>query len=704
MSHTTRLTAPDPSLTPAPRAERLPVVHLAHGHERQDDYAWLRAENWQEVMRDPATLDPEIRGYLEAENSYCEAVMGQWDSLVDDLHKEMIGRIKDDEEAPPSPRGPYEYLSRFEKGGQHRRYLRRPRGGGPEELLFDADAVSKDFDFYNLGGFGVSPDHKLLAVAEDTQGDEAYRLRIKNLETGDWLPDSLYPISGNFTWIETNGGLLYTTLDESHRASKVWRHLLGQEAGADQLVYEELDGVWQVSLGKSNSRRFHMISRGTSGSNAVYIMDASDEAAVPRLVAEPQPDVHYSLEDHGDRFFILTNRDGATNFKICTAPLEAPGPENWQTWLEDSPTCLIEHMELFEGYLVRDETERALPRIVVHDLASGEEHVIEQAEEAYCLTHFGASEFDTNVTRFSYHSPTTPTQIFDYDMATRERRLVYSQEVPSGHDASRYKVERFFTKAADGAEIPVTVLRLADQVLDGSAPLFVYGYGSYGLSQSAGFSVTRLSLVDRGVVYATAHTRGGMDMGYQWYLDGKLDKKLNTFTDFIAVSEDLCQRGYGRKGEIAAMGGSAGGLLMGAVANMRPDLFKAMIASVPFVDVLTTILDADLPLTPGEWTEWGNPIEDEAVYRRMLSYSPVDNVVAQDYPHMFVTAGLSDPRVTYWEPAKWVAKLRSRKTDSNCLIFKTNMTAGHFGVSGRYDRLIEVAEEYAFVIRAFALD
>ncbi len=695
------LTAPDAERLPAPKAKKVPVIHTAHGHERLDNYAWMRADNWQEVMRDPATLDPEIRAHLDAENAYCEAVMGDWGGLIGELHKEMIGRIKDDDEAPPSARGPYEYLSRFEKGGQHRRYLRRPRGGGPEELLFDANAVSKDFDFYNLGGFGVSPDHKLLAVAEDTQGDEAYRLRIKDLETGNWLEDSLYPISGNFTWIETSGGLLYTTLDDSHRASKVWRHLLGQDGAKDALVYEETDGAWQVSLAKTNSRRFHMISRGTSGSNAVFLMDAGDEAAEPRLVAEALPDVYYSMEDQGDRFFILTNRDGATNFKICTAPLDDPRADNWQTWLAASETCLVEHMELFDGYLVRDETERALPRIVVHDLASGEEHTIEQDEEAYCLTHFGASEFDTRVTRFSYHSPTTPTRIYDYDMATRERSLVYQQEVPSGHDPARYKVDRFFTKAKDGAEIPVTVLRLADQALDGSAPLFVYGYGSYGMSQSAGFSVTRLSLVDRGVIYAVAHTRGGMDMGYQWYLDGKLENKVNTFTDFIEVSEDLCARGYGREGEIAAMGGSAGGLLMGAVTNMRPDLYKAIVASVPFVDVLTTILDADLPLTPGEWTEWGNPIEDESVYQRMLAYSPLDNVTAQAYPHMFVTAGLSDPRVTYWEPAKWVAKLRELKTNESCLIFKINTTAGHFGVSGRYDRLIEVAEEYAFVLRAF---
>ena len=465
-------------------------------------------------------------------------------------------------------------------------------------------------------------------------------------------------------------------------------------------MFEEKDPGFFAGVSKTESERFILIGAGDHQTSEAYFL--SDKDAEPQLIAARSVGVEYSATDCGDKWLILTNRGDAEDFKLVEAPLGNPSPENWKDFVPHKQGHLISAIQVFKNFFVRLERVKGLPRIVVHELSNGAEHEIAFEEQCYGLGMGGGYEFDTTEMRFSYSSPTTPSQVYDYNMADRSRVLKKEQEIPSGHDPLDYVTERVFAKASDGRQVPITLLYKAGTKLDGSAPLLLYGYGSYGLSMPASFSTTRLSLVDRGVIYAVAHIRGGMEMGYHWYREGKTINKLNTFTDFIRCAEHLIDAGYSHKGGIAAFGGSAGGMLVGAVANMRPDLFKAIVAQVPFVDVLTTMCDESLPLTPMEWPEWGNPLVDQETYDRIASYSPIDNVEAKDYPHIMVTAGLTDPRVTYWEPAKWVAKLRELKTDNNLLLLKTNMDSGHGGASGRFDSLKESALIYAFLLKVFS--
>ena len=700
-----------------PIAAKRPTELTRHGNTRTDDYAWLRDPDWRRVMREPAALDGEIRAYLEAENAYAQEVLAPVEDLRLALVAEMKARIKQDDSSVPSADGDYAYYRRYAVGGQHPVFCRRAivpgaagtagTAGAAEEVLLDGDREARDVPYFRVAAAEHSPDHTRLAYAADRTGGEEYGIRVRDLVRGADLADAIERASGDIVWAGDGSVFYYIALDANHRPSRVYRHALGSDPGADPLIHEEADAAFYLSLDRTEDRRFVTITAHSHAlTTEVHLIDATDSSAndpsaTPRLFARRADGVAYEVSAHDDRFLILTNADGAVDFKIMQAPLDDRA--SWRDLVPHRPGRLIRRMLVFADHLVRLERENGLPRIVITRLADGEEHDIAFAEEAYELRLVPGYRFDTATLRFAYASPTTPEQVFDYDMNGRTRVLMKQQDVPSGHDPAAYVTRRITATSYDGAQVPITVLHRRDTAIDGSAPLLLYGYGAYGISMPAGFATNRLSLVDRGFVYAIAHIRGGTEKGYQWYFDGKLANKINTFLDFIAAAEALVGAGYTSAGRIAAHGGSAGGMLMGAVANMRPDLFRAIIADVPFVDVLTTMCDAELPLTPPEWSEWGNPIEQSDAYARIQAYSPYDNVIAQPYPHMLVTAGLTDPRVTYWEPAKWVARLRALKTDGNPLVLRTNMEAGHGGAAGRFDKLDEVARAYAFALLAFGM-
>lgn len=687
----------------APLAKRRPVASIHHGVELTDDYAWLRAANWQDVMRDPSVLDAEIRAHLEAENTYTEAQLADTRALREILFAEMKGRIKEDDSTVPSPDGSFEYYTSFVTGGQYPLLARRPRGGTGETVLLDGNREALGKSYWQLGAAAHSHDHRLLAYAVDDKGSELFTIRIRDLETGQDLLDSIPDTRGGVVWARDNRTLFYTRLDANHRPLYVYRHTVGTPAEADVLLYEEKDVGFYVGVGETQSGRFIQIDAHDHQTNEIYLIDAFAPHSGMRLVAPRRHGHEYQVEHHGERLIITTNSGGAEDFRICEAPIDAPEEENWREILAHKPGRLIIETVAFRDHLVRLEREDGLPRIVIRRLADGTEHAIAFDEEAYSLSMSAGYEFDTSMLRFVYSSMTTPAQVFDYDMEVRERTLRKTQEVPSGHDPGDYVTRRIQAPAPDGELVPISILYRKGTPLDGSAPLFLYGYGSYGIPIPASFSTTRLSLVDRGFIYAIAHVRGGKDKGYRWYTEGKLDKKLNTFTDFIAAGEHLAKLGFTRRGSIVANGGSAGGMLMGVVANMAPDLFLGIIADVPFVDVLNTMLDETLPLTPPEWPEWGNPIVSKADFDIIRSYSPYENVERKAYPHILAYGGLTDPRVTYWEPAKWVARLRERNTSTNLLLLKTNMEAGHGGASGRFEQLKEIALDYAFALRIAGL-
>jgi oligopeptidase B len=675
-----------------------------HGQTLTDEFAWLRADNWQTVMRDPSALDPEIRAYLEAENAYAAATMEDTASLQAALLAEMKGRIKEDDSSVPSRDGPFAYYTRYREGGQHPIVCRQPRDGGDEQVLLDGDALAQGKAFFQLGFSRHSPNHEMLAWLADEAGSEFYTARIRNVATGADLADIVPEATGAVVWSADSAAFYYVRLDAQHRPSHVMRHRIGTPASHDTMVFESTDPQYFIGLSETQSRRFAEISVHDHETSEVLLLDLHDDSAVPQLIAAMETGVQYEPEHHPalngqPALIIRTNAGGAEDFKIVTTPLAQPGRANWRDLVPHRPGTYILAFGVLADWLVRLEREDGLPRIVVRRLDSGEEHVIAFPEEAYALGTSGGFEFQTDMLRFTYSSMTTPNEVWDYDLARRTRVLRKREQIPSGHDPANYVTRRIAAVAPDGETVPISLLHHKDTRIDGTAPGLVYGYGAYGLSIPAAFSSNRLSLVDRGFVYAIAHVRGGTDKGWRWYIEGKLAKKPNTFTDFIACVEHLIAQRFVSKTSVVAQGGSAGGMLIGAVANMRPDLFAGLIGEVPFVDVLTTILDDTLPLTPPEWPEWGNPREDIGAFRTIQSYSPYDNVRAQDYPAMLVLAGLTDPRVTYWEPAKWVARLRSRRTNAKLLAFRTNLDAGHGGASGRFDRLKEIALAYAFALK-----
>jgi oligopeptidase B len=682
-----------------PRAARRPNVTTWHDVELVDDYAWLKAENWQDVMREPTALDPEIRAYLDAENAYCEAQLSETRALQEDLFTEMRGRLKEDDSSVPAPDGQFAYYSSFVAGGQYPLIRRCARSGGAESVLLDGNVEAEGKPYWDLGGFQHSPDHRLLAYASDDKGSELYTVRVRDLATGQDLPDSIPDTRGGVVWANDSKTLFYVRLDDHHRPLHVYRHVLGTPVEDDVLVYAEKDIGFYVAISSTQSAKFVLIEAHDHQTSETHLIDADSPFDAPRVV-EPRNIGHeYSVEHHGDKVIITTNSEGAEDFRIVEAPVSAPGMENWHELIPHRPGCLVLDTILYRQHMLRLERENGLPRIVVRRLSDGNEHIISFPEEAYSLGISAGYEFDTTTTRFVYSSMTTPAETYDYDMETRERTLRKRQQVPSGHNPADYVTRRLYAPAPDGETVPVSILYHKDTPLDGSAPVLLYGYGAYGISIPASFSTTRLSLVDRGFIYAIAHIRGGKDKGYHWYKDGKLAHKLNTFTDFIAAGEYLVAQGLTKRGRIVANGGSAGGMLMGVVTNMAPELFLGIIADVPFVDVLNTMLDKELPLTPPEWPEWGNPITSREEFENIHSYSPYENVEAKAYPHIFAYGGLTDPRVTYWEPAKWVARLREKNTSDNLIILKINMEAGHGGASGRYEQLREMAADYAFALK-----
>lgn len=680
-----------------PVAKKIPVVIEQLGRTRTDDYHWMKDDNWQAVLRDPTLIKSEVKEHLLAENAYREAMMASTLPLQEAMFAEMRGRIKEDDSSAPAADGAWEYYVRYNTGDQHPLYCRKPRGGGAETILLDANVLAEGKAYSEVSSASHSPDHTLFAYAEDAQGSEVHKIYVKDLATGAVLPDPIESANGDFTFSPDSQWIFWTNRDDNGRPDKIFRR--PARGGATALVYQEEDEGMFMGVDRTADDRFIVIGILNQETSEARYIPASDPTATP-VVLEPRVvATRYDVDHWGDRWVIRTNADDAIDFKIVQAPTATPGKAHWTDLVPHTPGRFIEGLNLTRDHLARQERADANTRIIIRDRA-GAEHEIAVDEPAFALSLSGASEFETTQTRYTYNSPSTPTQTFDYDMATRTRTLRKTQEIPSGHNIADYVVERLNAPASDGQLVPVTVLRRKTTPIDGSAPLLLYGYGSYGIPMPASFSTGRLSLVDRGWIYAIAHIRGGSDKGWGWFLNARKMTKKNTFTDFIAAAEHLIDRKYATAGHIVAQGGSAGGLLMGAVNNMRPDLWAGVIGQVPFVDVINTMSDTSLPLTPPEWPEWGNPIEDPEAYDYMMSYSPYDQVSAKPYPAVLATGGLSDPRVTYWEPEKWVAKLRPATTSGKPVLLKINMEAGHGGAAGRFDYLKEVAHDYAFAVWA----
>ena len=681
---------------PTPRRDPTAITQL--GRIRVDDYAWMKDENWKEVLRDPKVLRADIREHLTAENAYTTAILADTEALQAQLFAEMKGRIKEDDSSVPASDGAWDYYVRYEIGAEHPVHGRRPRGRSDGEVvLLDEQALAKDKAFFQVGATHHSPDHRLYAWAADEQGSEYYTIRVKDLATDETLAFQIDSAYGDFTFSPDSAWLFWIWRDENARPSKVFRR--SARGGEDVLVYEEADEGMFLGLGTTSDDSHIVIHVGNQETTEIWLIDAANPTAAPAVAEPRRVGVKYELDHWTDRWVIRTNDDGAIDFKLAQSAATVPTKDSWVDFVGYQPGHYITGFAAFADHLVRVERVNANDRIVIMPRV-GAEHIVAFDEEAHALSLEGGYEYATPLTRFVYQSPTTPRQTFDYDMATRERTLRKTQEIPSGHDPARYVARRMMAPAPDGELVPITVLMLKDTPLDGTAPLLLYGYGSYGHAMEPSFSIRNLSLVDRGWIWAVAHVRGGSDKGWGWFLDGRKANKTNTFTDFIACAEHLAANGYGARGRMVAYGGSAGGMLMGTIANMRPDLWAGIIAAVPFVDVLNTMSDTTLPLTPPEWPEWGNPLEDATAYDQIAAYSPYDNVSAKPYPAILATGGLSDPRVTYWEPQKWVAKLRASTTGDAPMLLKINMEAGHGGASGRFDFLKEIALDYAFAIWA----
>jgi oligopeptidase B len=697
------VTAPQKPTPPPVRKDEKTITQL--GRTRVDEYHWMKDERWQEVLKDPSVLRADIREHLVAENAYTAAMMAGTEALQDKLFQEFKGRIKEDDWSVPAPDGAWDYYTRFVVGAQHPIYARRPRGkDAGEEILLDVDALAKGKAFYKVGATAHAPGHGLYAYAVDDQGSEVWSVKVKDLSSGADLPEPIENCYGSFTWSPDGAYIFWVFRDDNGRPAKIFRRPARGGAKDDALVYEEADDGFFLDVGVTEDKSFILIACGNNETSEYRYIPAKTPTAAPRMFAARKTGVLYTPTVWDGRWRILTNTDGAVDFQVMTAPFGRTERVHWKPWIAHAPGRYIEGVAAFTDHFVRLERSNALPRLIVRARTDGAEHEIAQAEEAYDLSFISGYEYDTASMRFLYESPSTPRQWFDYDMTARTRVLRKTQEIPSGHDPSRYIVRRFTAKAKDGAEIPVTLLALKSTPLDGSAPTLLYGYGSYGLSLEANFGSRNFSLVDRGWLYVTAHVRGGAEKGRQWFEDGRKEKKANTFTDFVAVADHLIAEKMTSARRIVALGRSAGGLLMGAIANIGPDRFGGVIAGVPFVDALNTMSDESLPLTPPEWPEWGNPLTDEKAYDTIAAYSPYDNVADRPYPPILATAGLSDPRVTYWEPEKWIARLRDRAPKAGPYLLKMNMDAGHAGAAGRFDYLKEPAFDFAFAMKALGAE
>jgi oligopeptidase B len=672
-----------------PLARRVPHSFTCHGVTIEDPYAWLRDPGY------PQVTEAEVLGYLDAENAYFEAEMAPHRKLVDTVFAELKGRVKDDDSSVPQKNGDYRYWTAFDAGGDYAKWYRRPVAGGPDAVILNEPELAKGHEFFRLGGAAVSPDARLLAYATDTNGSERFVLRVRDLATGTDLPDVIENWRYGLVWAADSKSFLYTDADENWRSKTVWHHRLGDAQSADRVVYREPAQEFGVSLGRTQSRAFATLSSGDGSSNEVRLLPTADFTAEPVLISPRKENRRYDVDEREGFLYIRVN-DTHVNFRVATAKVASPG--TWTELIAGSDRHYLLGITSFENLLAIEERIEGLSQIRLRDYDSGAERYIAFPEASYVAGLAGNPEYQVDRLRLSYQSMVTPSTVYDYHLADGRLETLKVREIPSGYDKTKYATERLMATARDGTLVPVSVVYRKDFRKDGSGRLHIYAYGAYGHAVPPGFSANRLSLLDRGFACAIAHIRGGDDLGYQWYLDGKLDKRTNTFNDFVDVTRFMIAQGFASAGRVTAAGGSAGGELMGAIVNQAPELYGAVAAHVPFVDVLNTMLDDTLPLTPGEWSEWGNPITDKKAFDLIRSYSPYDNVSAQNYPAMLVTAGLHDPRVTYWEPAKWVAKLRATKTDSNVLLLKTNMGAGHGGKSGRYTALEEDAEEYAFFL------
>ncbi len=678
-----------------PVAEKIAKELIAHGDTRVDNYYWMRLSDEEKNAEKPWEHAQKVLDYLNAENAYKDGMMKHTLKLQKDLFDEIVGRIKKDDESVPYRDNDYYYYSRYVEGGEYPVYCRKKGSlDAEEEIMLNVNELAEGYDYYQIGGMSVSEDNKILAYGVDTVSRRRYTVYFKNLETGELLADNIPNTTGGVTWANDNKTVFFSTKDEvTLRPDRIKSYVLGDEK-PKEVFYEE-DETFSTYVYKTKSKKYLVIGSSQTLSTEYRVLEADNPTAEFRIIQPREKDLEYSIAHFGNDFYIRTNIDGAKNFKLMKTPVDKTGKENWVDVIAHRDDVLLEGFEIFSKFLVVDERIKGLTNLRVIKWDGGD-YYIDFGQETYSAYISVNPEFDTDMLRYVYSSMTTPSSTFDYNMNTKERILLKEQEVLGDFDKENYETRRLFATAADGVEIPISLVYRKGIQLDGNNPTLLYAYGSYGYSMDASFSSVRLSLLDRGFVYAIAHVRGGQEMGRWWYEDGKLLNKKNTFTDFNSCAAFLIDEKYTSSEKLFAMGGSAGGLLMGAILNMQPELYKGVVAAVPFVDVVTTMLDETIPLTTFEWDEWGDPREKE-YYDYMLSYSPYDQVKAMDYPNILVTTGFWDSQVQYWEPAKWVAKLRDMKTDDNLLLFHINMEAGHGGVSGRYRRYKETALQYAFI-------
>lgn len=683
-----------------PIAKKEPKDLSIHGDTRVDNYFWMRLSDEQKEADSADAQTQDVLDYLNAENAYTKEKMAHTETFQKNLFEEMKGRIKEDDESVPYKKNGYFYITRYEKGGEYPIHSRKKESlEADEEILLNVNDLAKGYEYYATGGLSVSPNNSILAFGEDTVSRRQYSIRFKNLETGEYFEDRIGNTTGGVAWANDNKTVFYTKKDpQTLRSNQIYRHVLGTPVEQDELIFEENDETFYSYVYRMKSGKYLVIGSSSTLTDEVRILDADNPTGKFKVFHPRERGLEYGITHIEDKFYIMTNADGATNFKVMSCDVNNTSKESWKEEIAHRPETLIEGVEMFKKFMVVSERTNGLINLRIMNKENNDEHYIKFDEETYSTGTSVNLDFDSEVLRISYTSLTTPSSVIDYNMITKEKTVLKEQEVLGGKfDKSNYVAERVIATAPDGVQVPISLVYRKDIDRTKANPLLLYGYGSYGASMDVYFSTVRLSLLDRGFVYAIAHIRGGEDLGRQWYEDGKLLKKKNTFTDFIACGDHLVKEGYTDSTQLFAMGGSAGGLLMGAVINMKPELWKGVVAAVPFVDVVSTMLDESIPLTTGEFDEWGNP-KDEEYYHYIKSYSPYDNIEAKDYPNLLITTGYWDSQVQYWEPAKWIAKLRDMKTDNNLLLMDCNMEVGHGGASGRFESLKEVALEYAFLL------
>lgn len=686
-----------------PRAKKSTEILTIHGDTRKDDYFWMRLSDEQKEAETPDAQTQDVLDYLKAENDYLDAVMAPSKGLQQKLYDEMVARIKQEDNSVPVNRQGYSYYHRFEKGADYPLICRKAlKENAVEEIMLNGPEMGKDQAYFDIGSYAVSPDNQLLAYSVDWVSRREYVIYVKDLGSGQVFTDKIEDTEGDPVWANDNKTLFYTKKDPvTLRSNQIYRHVIGTDASQDKLVYEEKDETFSCSISKTKSDAYLIIWCYSTLSTEIRYLDASTPRGEWKIIQKRERDLEYSVSHYGDYFYIITNKDEAKNFKLVRTPVTATSKDNWEDVIPHRKDVLLEDISVFKDFYVLSERKNGLNQIRVVRWDNGEDHYVSFQDPTYAAYLGENPDFDTDKLRFHYTSLTTPGSVYEFDMHTHTRELLKQMEIMDPNfSIDNYTSERVYAKAQDGTMIPMSIVYKKGTPLDGSAPLLLYGYGSYGYSMDPYFSSSRLSLLDRGFIYVIAHIRGGQEMGREWYENGKLLKKKNTFTDFIDCAEHLIAEKYTSKEHLYAMGGSAGGLLMGAVVNMRPDLWNGVIADVPFVDVISTMLDESIPLTTGEFDEWGNP-KNKTYYEYMKSYSPYDNVEAKDYPNLMIITGYWDSQVQYWEPAKWVAKLRATKTDNKLLVMYCNMDVGHGGASGRFEALKEAAMQYAFF---FALE